>query len=142
MAYITQSNFNRMFHSIKIDNVEDAGAVYKKSIYFLANKEKEYLLRQKKLLREGSNLSIEMYTKVINKDTLSFVYESEAKSSYHLDKDCEKLNSSFKNFHIPEEILIRVGEDEEAKADIVIKFRGWFKRHKELYDNDESNPCL
>lgn len=136
MAYITQSNFNRMLHSIRIDNAEDAGAIYKKSIYFLSSKEKQYLLRQKKMLSEGSNLSIEMYTKVINKDTLSFVYESEAKSSYHLDKDCEKLNSSFKNFHIPKEILVRVGEDQEAKAAIVSRFRTWFKRHKDLYDNN------
>jgi hypothetical protein len=148
MPYITKSNSNRIIKKIKLNDIpEFQGEVYKKPIYFLSKEEVKYLLLMQTLLKEPEKFAIEVYQPIFNKDTFQFVFESEQKPSYHLNKNCERLNSKFKNFQIPNEIKERIEvamkiqghSDEEIKQKVIEQieaFRKWFKQNIELFQND------
>jgi hypothetical protein len=139
MAYITKSNSKRILRKINLSQISGVeGEVYKKPIYFLSNYETKYLLLMQSLLKDPEKFAIEVYQPVTNKDTLTYVYESEQPPAYHTNKDCEKLHASFKNFQIPFEVKQRVQEQggEELVKLQVLKFRDWFKKHFDLFQKD------
>ena len=101
----------------------------------------------KTLLKEPERFSIEVYNPIINKDTFRYVFESKQSPSYHMDKNCEKLNSDFKNFEIPFEIKARATEkakreklsEEETHKLVENKvntFRHWFMLNFKLFKED------
>lgn len=141
MPYITKNNAQRMISRIDISAVSDLeGKVYKKPIYFLAKWEEKFLLLMQSFYKDPEKFVTEIYKPVINKDTYHYVYENENQPAYHEINSCEKLLSSFKNFVIPEEIRerARISGGEEKVVTEVMRFREWFSRHKEFYENDLS----
>jgi len=147
-VYITKANAKRIVKRVYLSEFPDiAGEVYKKPIYFLSRWEIKYLLIMRSLLKEPEKIAIEVYKPIENKDTLKYIYETEMPSSYHYNKDCERLTSTFKNFEIPHEIKERTsekwkkkGKSEEEISYYVRKavenFRIWFKDHRELFYTD------
>ncbi len=145
MCYITKANSRRILKKISINSIgEVSGEVYKKPIFFFSNFEIKYLLLMQSLLKEPEKFAIEFYHPIVNKDTYSYVFESEAKPSYHMNKDCERLNSTFSNFEIPFEIKARVRDfaTKEGKTESEIEnieimevsnFRDWFKKKIDLF---------
>ena len=148
MPYITKANAKRIIKRINLSDIEFVdGVVYKKPIYFLSSWEAKYLLLMKTLLKEPERFSIEVYNPIINKDTFRYVFESKQPPSYHMDKNCEKLNSDFKNFEIPFEIKARATEkakreklsEEETHKLVENKvntFRHWFMLNFKLFKED------
>lgn len=139
MAYITKANAARILRKLNLSEIGDiAGAVYKKPIYFLSKSETKYLMLMQSLLKDPEKFAIEVYKPIVNTDTLRLVYESEQPPAYHNSKNCERLNSKFKNFEIPFEIKVRAKEQggEELERQQVIKFRDWFKKHLEMFQED------
>lgn len=148
MVYITKANSKRIIRKINLNDIPDIeGEVYKKPIYFLSKLETKYLLLIKTLFEDPEKFSIQIYQPVVNRDTFSYVYESEQPPAYHSNKNCERLNSKFKNFQIPFEIKQRAKEkaekqglnEKEIRETVhlqVQEFRAWFSRHLELFNTD------
>jgi hypothetical protein len=140
MAYITKSNYNKILRKIDFKQIGDvAGTIYKKPIYFLSKNEEKYLLVMQTLMKEPEKFVIEFYKPIINEDTFTYVYESAQPPSYHMNKNCERLTATFKNFVIPFEIKARIrerGGDSNAEKEEVLRFRKWFLQHFELFQND------
>lgn len=131
MAYLTKSNSLKIISRIDLKNKDSlSGEIYGKSIYFFSNYEKNNLLGLKELLKDPENFIKEYYVPVEATDNLKYVYEG-GKPSYHSKPDCELLNSSYKNFEIPEQLREK-GKDE------VIKFRNWFKGNQYLLDDPDA----
>ncbi|MFN4000474.1 hypothetical protein [Algoriphagus sp.] len=142
MPYITKSNYRKILRKIDISQIgEISGTVYKKPIYFLSRNEEKYLLLMQALLKEPEKFLIEYYKPVISKDTLTYVFESKQPPSFHLDKNCDKLNSSFRNFVVPFEIKERAFEKggEDLVEEQVKKFRAWFQSNLELFQTDPNS---
>lgn len=142
MPYITKANFRRILKTIRLSEIGDiSGEVYKMPIYFLSSWEVKYLLTMQALLKNPEHFAIEVYKPIENIDTFQYVYESDQPSSYHTDINCEKLNSGFKNFEIPFEIIERAnkqGGEELAKSQ-VHKFRNWFLKYNKLFVDEPEN---
>ncbi len=130
MAYLTKSNSLKIIASIDFKQIGNLqGEVYKKPIYFFSDFEKNNLLGLKELLKDPETFIHEFYVPIENTDNLRYVYEG-GKPAYHANPDCERLNSNYRNFEIPEEIRER-GKEE------VVKFRGWFKENQYLLEKPE-----
>jgi hypothetical protein len=130
MAYLTKSNSLKIISKIDFKQIGNLkGEVYKKPIYFFSDYENNNLLGLKELLKDPENFIREYYVPIENTDKLRFVYEG-GKPAYHSKPDCERLNSNYRNFEIPE--VIR----EKGKAD-VLRFRSWFKENQHLLEKPD-----
>lgn len=130
MAYLTKSNSLKIIARIdfkQIGNLE--GEVYIKPIYFFSDYEKKNLLGLKELLKDPEKFIREYYIPIETKDSFIYIFEG-GQPAYHFKSDCERLNSNYKNFEIPQEILDK-GKDE------VLKFRAWFKENQYLLDKPD-----
>lgn len=148
MAYITKANSRKILKKIRLSEIPDIeGEVYKAPIPFLNKTEEKYLLLMKTLLKDPNKFAIEIYQRVVHKDTYQYIFESERSPSYHLTNTCERLTSSFTNFLIPSEIKNRVKEQAEkegkTKKEIIELqerqvriFREWFTDNFELFNRD------
>lgn len=96
---------------------------------FLVTTKKNNLLVLKELLKDPETFIREFYVPIENTDNLRYVYEG-GKPAYHAKPDCERLNSNYRNFEIPEEIREK-GKDE------VLKFRSWFKENQYLLEKPD-----
>jgi hypothetical protein len=125
MAFLTSSNFLSIISKIDINEIEESDdKVYEKPIYFLSPFEKKKLIGIQSFLADPENFTKEYYKKVDKEDTLKYIFEG-GTPAYHLDSNCDRLNSSFTNYEIPGEIKEK-GETE------VKKFRDWFKQNMYL----------
>lgn len=130
MAYLTKSNSLKIIARIDFKQIGNLqGEVYKKPIYFFSDYEKNNLLGLKELLKDPETFIQEFYVPIENTDNLRYVYEG-GKPAYHAKPDCDRLNSNYKNFEIPEEIREK-GKDE------VLKFRSWFKENQYLLEKPD-----
>lgn len=130
MAYITKSNSLRIISKIDFKNMGNLeGDVYKIPIYCFSIYENNNLLTLRELLKNPEFFIKEYYKPIENKDKLKYVYEG-GKAACHANPNCERLNSSFKNFEIPEEIRLR-GKEE------VLRFRSWFKVNQYLMEKPD-----
>jgi hypothetical protein len=124
MAYITTANANSIIYKTDIKSLDLKGSVYKTPIYFFNKLEINRLLVLKELLSDSERFLSEYYTPIKVKDTLNYVYEGKA-PAYHKSSNCQRLNSDYENFKIPDSI-------KEAGIAEVVKFRKWFKENKYL----------
>lgn len=130
MAYITKSNSLKILSKVEsgeINNISEE--VYIKPIYFFSDYERNKLIAFKEFLKDPNNFIRKYYIPIETTDNLKFVYEG-GKPSYHFKSDCERLNSNYRNFEIPESIRER-GKEE------VTKFRKWFRENQHLLENPE-----
>jgi hypothetical protein len=124
MAYITTANANSILYKTEIKSLDLKGSVYKTRIYFFNKLELNRLLLLKELLSDSERFLSEYYTPIKVKDTLNYVYEGKA-PAYHKSSNCQRLNSDYENFKIPDFI-------KESGVAEIIKFRKWFKENKYL----------
>ena len=130
MAYITVSNSKKLLRRIDLKKFEDLqGQVYKNEIYFLSNREKSMLLGIREFLTNPEKFTAEFYNPIEVNDTLRYVYE-EQQPAYHVDSSCPRLQSSFHNFVIPEEIKTQGHEK-------ILEFRRWFKENSYTLDKPD-----
>lgn len=130
MAYLTKSNSMKIIARIDFKKIGDLGGeVYKKPIYFFSNYERNNLLGLRELLKDPENFIKEYYIPIKTSDSMRYVYEG-GNPSYHSKPDCERLNSNYKNFEIPE-IVREKGKEEVAS------FRTWFKENQYLIDRPD-----
>ena len=149
MAFITISNANRIikksdFYNQKING--DFYDIYKIPINFLGKSEVNYLFWMH-LFLEDTEEFVKIYqpaTIIQKEDSYKYVYESVLLPSYHEDQLCIRLNSKYKNFEIPFEIIVsaeeyekinKIDSDECVKKQVQ-KFRSWFKQNAEFYNNN------
>lgn len=124
MAYITKSNLFRIIANMDVENMPHKNeAVYKKTIYFLSEYEKNKILAIKKLLDDPEGC-LKFYKPIKNADTETYIFEG-GNPSYHESPDCEKLNSNFRNIKIPDTIR------KKGSAEIQ-KFRVWYINNSQL----------
>lgn len=122
MAYITVTNSKKLLRKLDLKKFEDLlGDVYKKDIYFFSKREKSMLIGIRELLKDPENFVVEFYNPVKVIDTFKYIFE-EQQPAYHVDSLCERLQSNFQNFELPEEIKAK-GEEE------IKDFRKWFKQN-------------
>jgi len=135
MPYITLSNINHTIFQTDIKSLDLNSEVYKRPIYFLNKLEKNKLRAVRELINDSENFLNEYYSPIeVNEDTYRYMYES-SMPSYHKDIGCERLNSKYENFEIPEEIISK-GKNE------VIEFRKWFQNSKHLIEEGKSDAFV
>jgi hypothetical protein len=130
MAFLTKSNSLKIISRIdfrQIGNLQ--GQVYKNPIYCFSQWEENNLLGLKGLLKDPEKFINEYYKPISVVDNLRYVYEG-SRPAYHSKPDCDRLNSNFKNFEIPEEIR------ERGRTEVII-FRKWFKENAYLLEKPE-----
>lgn len=127
MAYITNSTLEKLSKRFHINKKENA-LEFLKNIFaneqifeFFNDYELSYLAAYKMLL---SNQDILQYFEIvsINKDTYTYVNESDRSVKYHKYKDCVYLNNDFVGYLIPEDLR-------EVSNEAVNDFRKWFKKN-------------
>ncbi len=126
MAYLTRYNCSKLCRTLDINTDIDLEFFTthihnNPKIYYILNKlEREYLFKQKAILKDEKQFQLTYFEKVPeNEDTFNYVFESTGKVKYHLYEDCSLLNKNFLNFQVPKEVK-DLGEKE------VINFRNWF----------------
>ena len=116
MSYITVSNAMKVLASIDFDSVKELeGNVYKKPIYCFSKRDIQILLGLREFYKDPENFIKDYYRPIVTEDKFVFVYEG-VKPAYHVNDDCIRLLSNFKNFKIPEII-------KEKGHEAVIEFR-------------------
>lgn len=130
MPYISKSNASRIVQMIDFNNTKIfEGTLYNKNIAIFHKKDRNRLLALSELYSDPQKFLDSRYAQIKNVDTLSYVFEG-SQSAYHSNKECPKLNTTFYNFKIPEEII-------EKGAEEVKKFRNWFKANQSLLTNHQ-----
>lgn len=127
MAFITESNLNRIIVRCDLKNIEFNCPVYEKmDIYMFSPFERKILQAFQELLQDPDKY-IKYYYHPIEKrmDTQKYIYEGGSTPSYHESRECESLRSSYTNYEIPEII-------KEKGVEEINKFREWFKQNEEL----------
>ena len=130
MPYISKSNAARIIEMIDFDAKKDfEGTLYSRDIQLFSKKDQNRLLALSELYSDPQKFLDSTYAQVQNVDTLKYVFEG-GQSAYHSKKECSKLNTTFYNFKIPNEIV-------EKGYEKVIKFRNWFKANKGLLEKPD-----
>jgi len=93
--------------------------IYKIPIYMFSDFEKKRLLAIYELFEDADKFFSETYKKREQVDTYTMITEGR-KPSYHEDIECELLNSHYKNYKIPQDII-------DKGRSSVVEFRNWFK---------------
>jgi len=128
-AYITSANMLRIIRQTDIVTADIEGTVYKKPIYLFSRFEEKSLIAIQELISDTERFLLEIYNRVEVVDRMKYVFEGK-KPAYHNDLNCERLNSNFKNFEIPEEI-------KEKGTEEIMRFRNWFKENYSLLERPD-----
>lgn len=128
-AYITSANMLRIIRQTDIVTADIEGTVYKKPIYLFSRFEEKSLIAIQELISDTERFLSEIYNRVEVVDRMKYVFEGK-KPAYHNDLNCERLNSNFKNFEIPEEI-------KEKGTEEIMRFRNWFKENYSLLERPD-----
>ncbi len=129
-VYITKSNANRILRQIDYDKLPDNPkiVIYKKPIFFLADWEIKKLRITKMLFENFETFVTEYYKPLDNSDTFSYVFEG-GQAAYHSSNTCERLNATYINFKVPQNI--------KGNKDEVMRFRNWFKENQHLLETQK-----
>jgi hypothetical protein len=128
-AFITSANMLRIIRQTDIITAEIEGTVYKKPIYLFSRFEEKSLIAIQELISDTEKFLTEIYNKIEVVDRMKYVFEGK-KPAYHNDLNCERLNSNFNNFEIPEEI-------KEKGPEEILRFRNWFKENYSLLERPD-----
>ncbi|WP_044625472.1 hypothetical protein [Neotamlana nanhaiensis] len=140
MAFVTKSVFHKLITYIKLKNDVEfiSRPFFEENIYhkgqlhkFFNQYELKRLYAYKLLLEDQDSLSYFTFNEK-KEDDYKFVFYKGGYLKYHLYKDCQALNSNFKDYHIPYEV-------QERGKELVNTYRGWFKtmKFKEKFERGE-----
>jgi hypothetical protein len=132
VVYLTESSYRQLVNSsdtqtFDLKNVKaNLNQIYDNwKFYKMFNRGDFKFLYKSYLLISGETGSV-FYKEVEDrKDNLDYILELKGKLKYHLNPNCERLNSGFRNFFVPEPIATII-EDEKRK-ELVNEIRNWFK---------------
>lgn len=127
-VYITNFNFERITQKTK-PNIVFSGEIHDRPIYFFGEYEKKKLLAVRTFLNNPSFFVDNYYSPIITDDHHKYIFEGE-KPAYHKRNDCERLNSNYRNFEIPEKI-------KEQGEEKINEFRKWFKENLNLLNTPD-----
>lgn len=139
MVFITKYNSKRILKDIDKAKIDPNGEVYRRPIYFLNLAERESLLAYKELMIHPEKVIQEMYVPVLSNEWRRYsvggknynhnrlVYNTDIAPCYHLDPDCDRLNSEFHNWIIPDAIS-------EKGEEVVERYRRWFSQNTDLLE--------
>jgi hypothetical protein len=135
--FITRSNFLRIAKEVQLTPEQLLKPIYKSHIFFLNKLEIQLILSVKQVLEDIKRKAAILRKSGQLKDTFTYVNEYARYSKYHVDKNCEALNSDFKDIYIPAEIKHKAGE-EALDIPRINEFRAWMKSPEivEWYNND------
>lgn len=128
-VYITRANSMKILKKLDYKNLNIEGSVYNKPIYFFNKREEQALLAYKEFVMNPEKFVEEVYQRVEIVDNYRYVFEGES-PCYHRREDCERLNSEFRNYEIPQTIRDR-GIDE------IERYRIWFRENLYLLEGKE-----
>lgn len=83
----------------------------------------------KHLLEDPLNFISDYYVPVVTKDNFNYIFEG-GKPAYHKVFTCDRLNSDYQNFKIPDQI-------KEKGREAVVEFRQWFKQNSHLMEKPD-----
>ena len=132
IVYLTESSYRQLFNTSDTNtfDLENIKAILNQiydnwKFYKMFNKNDFKFLYKSYLLLSGENGSI-FYKEVEDrKDNLGYILELKGKLKYHLNPNCERLNSGFRNFFVPKPIAII--NEEDKRKELVTEIRNWFK---------------
>jgi len=125
-VFITNANAKNIVYKMNF-NFDFKEEIYKLDFKWFNNYEVNNLLAFKLLFKNSYDF-FQIYKKQKPIDTKEFIFEGQS-PSYHNNINCERLNSSFINFKIPEEIKKRGDKAVE-------EFRVWFKENMYLMEGN------
>lgn len=129
MAFVTEYTFGSLANTFELRDGMDyitkeffVAEIYPDSrLFSLFNQYNLKKLYIYKFLLENHK-ELEAYDFVeIRQDTRKYVFDRGGRMKYHLFEDCETINSTYKDYIIPEEVRER---------DLVDEFRNWFVFNK------------
>jgi len=145
IVYITKFNFSKILNKNELKENRNNLYKYKWEILtFIRNWDLIALNKHHIFMKNMTEWETGMFQKIIT-DTYTKIYEWGA-PSYHIYKECKKLNSRFSDFSNNYEIPIsvtqeteykyinkKINQDEylEEKKEKVIEFREWYKNNKD-----------
>lgn len=150
LVYLTESSYRQLVNTsdTKTFDLENAKEIFNQiydnwKFYKMFNKSDFKFLYKSYLLLSGESGSF-FYKEVEDrKDDLGYILELKGKLKYHLNPNCERLNSGFRNFFVPEPIA-KIG-DEDKRKELVNEIRNWFKINNYTiakYNNGEINDKI
>jgi hypothetical protein len=116
-----------------VDLTNLRGDVYTRPIFILTDWEKRRLLAVRKFFENPELFIEQFFGHARTKDDQHMVFEG-TPPAYHAMGECERLNSEYRNFEIPEQIMELAKSDPGLKA----RFRQWFMAN--YYLLDQQNP--
>lgn len=125
-AYITNSNSKRIVYKLDLENIDINEEIFHIEFKWFSKYEVKGLLAFK-LLYQNPEEFFKQYKRRNTIDTKKYVYEGQP-PAHHLSPDCERIQSSFHNYKLPDEI-------KERGEDAIREFREWFKEHSYLMDD-------
>ena len=128
MSYITLSNAMGIINNSDIKEASFTEKIYHIPIYFFNNYEKNSLLAIKELLKNPENYFTEFYQPIERDENNNYVYQGSA-PSHHKSFECPRLNSDYKNYEIPSDII-------DQGLEVADEFRAWFKSVAYLLERD------
>lgn len=144
MTFITKSNSVGILRKVDFQKAKAlSGDVYKMPIYFFSDYERNVLLGVRKLYENPDEFVKEYYVPIIREDKHQFVFEG-GKPAFHNNPTCERLNSNYINFEIPEYLKerARLNGGAEAESKLVQDFRAWFKKYMYLLKEDKKEEFV
>ena len=132
LVYLTESSYRQLVNTsdTKTFDLENIKVIFNQiydnwKFYKMFNKNDFKFLYKSYLLISGDSESV-FYKQVEDrKDDLGYILELKGKLKYHLNPNCMRLNSGFRNFFVPEPIAIIA--DENKRKELVNEIRNWFK---------------
>lgn len=127
-VYITAYNLEQITRKTK-PYIELEGKIHDRPIYFFSEFEIKNLLSLKSFINNPHYFIDNYYSPIVTEDHHKYVFEG-VKPAYHKRNDCERLNSNYRNFEIPEKI-------KEQGKEKINEFRKWFKENLNLLNNPD-----
>ncbi len=153
MSFLTEYSYRQLIERVEIKDIDRIDKQFFKTnifdndylFYFYNQLELKKLFAEKTLL-SGEKRHILVYQEVPERvDNLNFVLSIEGNVKYHKNHNCQALSKGFKNFFMPEPVVLLEKTDAEKHKIIVDEIRNWFKRKNytvERYENGEINDQI
>lgn len=133
MAYVTRYNFKRIFKAIRgakaFEGIAVSGRIYPDIDFCFFNKmEREELLQFKAFISDP-DLYIERYLDYCRPEKDSIFLEDGKQPAFHNTPDCERLQSDYTGYIVPDAIRAQ-------GAETIERFREFYRMHKSLFERD------
>jgi uncharacterized protein YlbG (UPF0298 family) len=122
--YITEHNYREMIRNIDKSDIDESKQLFKSQVKFLTKLERRQIFLMK-MIAEHPEILMEKRLRGVDErqDNPNYLNVYGGLPSYHASINCDRLNSEFKGFRIPKE-LMDAGRGPEAKD--------WYRRNRNL----------